>query len=108
MACSSVLTDEGVKIIVAGGCNGWCVANPPIKTAELYDPATDTWTALPDLPFPISSAKMTQLNGKPTIIGGSFQEDPSKPPTQSNYLVSYDYKTNKWNKDGKILLPRSS
>ena len=93
---------------MAGGCNGWCAKNPPIATAEMYDPATDTWTELPDLPIPIHSGRMTQVNGKPTIIGGSIKEDPSKPPTQSNYLVSYDYKTNQWNVDGKINLPRSS
>ena len=74
----------------------------------MYDPATDTWTDLPDMPFAISSAKMIQINGKPTIIGGSIKEDASKPVDQSNYLVSYDYKTNQWNVDGKIQLPRSS
>ena len=99
-----------MKIIVAGGCNGWCAESPPITTAELYDPKTDTWTKLPDLPFPISAGRMEQLNGKPTIIGGRTQF-PNTPPgkvEQSNLLISYDYQTNTWNMDGKINLPRSS
>ena len=97
-------------MIVAGGCNGWCAESPPITTAELYDPKTDTWTKLPDLPFPISAGRMEQLNGKPTIIGGRTQF-PNTPPgkvEQSNLLISYDYQTNTWNMDGKINLPRSS
>ena len=93
---------------MAGGCKGWCVKNPPTKTADLYDPATDTWTALPDLPFPIHSGKMTEINGKPTIIGGVILEDATKGVDQSNYMVSYDYESNQWNVDGKIQLPRSS
>ena len=93
---------------MAGGCNGWCVKNPPVATAEMYDPATNTWTQLPDLPFPTSMAKMEQVNGKPTLIGGATQETPGGPVTQTNLLVSYDYKTNQWNVDGKIQLPRSS
>ena len=97
-----------IKVIVAGGCNGWCVKNPPIRSAEMYDPASNTWTQLPDLPFPISSGKMEQLNGKPTLIAGATQDTPGGPVTQTNLLVSYDIKENKWNVDGKINLPRSS
>ena len=93
---------------MAGGCDGWCAKNPPISTAEMYDPATDTWTQLPDLPFPLSASQMAQVNGKPTLIGGTTQETPKGPVTQTNALVSYDYKTNQWIQDGSINLPRSS
>ena len=101
-------TSSQVKVLVAGGCNGWCVKNPPINTAELYDPATNTWTKLPDLPFPISSGKMEQLNGKPTLIAGSTQNTPGGPVTQSNLMVAYDAEKNQWDVVGKIKLPRSS
>ena len=59
-----------MQVIVAGGCDGWCYENPPLASAELYDPATGTWTKLPDMKYPISSSKMEQVNGYPTIIGG--------------------------------------
>ena len=55
---------------MAGGCKDWCVEHPPMSSAEMYDPATNTWTQLPDLPMPISGGRMEQLNGKPTLIGG--------------------------------------
>lgn len=93
---------------MAGGCNGWCVKNPPIASAEMYDPSTDTWTQLPDLPFPVSGGRMEQLNGKPTIIAGATQGTPGGPVTQSNLLVSYDSLNNQWNVDGKITIPRSN
>ena len=56
---------------MAGGCKDWCVEHPPMSSAEMYDPATNTWTQLPDLPMSISGGRMEQLNGKPTLIGGA-------------------------------------
>ena len=106
-----------MKIIVAGGCNGWCVENLPLASAELYDPATDTWTKLPDMPYPIHSSKMEQVNGYPTIIGG-VTEDFTKESNvaRTGILQSYDPDENQWfvpkmateNKDGSLIIPRSS
>ena len=93
---------------MAGGCNGWCALNYPTASAEMYDPATNTWTKLPDLPFPIHSGKMEQVNGKPTLIAGATQTRTGGKVTQTNKLVSYDIEKNKWNIDGNINLPRSS
>ena len=56
---------------MAGGCKDWCVEHIPTSSAEMYDPATNTWTQLPDLPMSISGGRMEQLNGKPTLIGGA-------------------------------------
>ena len=93
---------------MAGGCNGWGVKNPPITTAEMYDPATNEWTKLPDLPLPISSGRMEQLNGKPTLIGGATQATPGGNVTQSKLIIGYDYKTNQWSIDGQLSIARSS
>ena len=104
-----------MKIIVAGGCEGWCVKKPPIALAEMYDPATDTWTKLPDLPFAISSAKMEQINGKPTIIGGytikgneGLSESGKPKTTKLATLISYDLENKQWNIDGNLNIPRST
>ena len=106
-----------VKVIVAGGCNGWCKLNPPVASAELYDPATDTWTKLPDMPYPISSSKMEQVNGYPTVIGG-VTEDFTKEfnVTRTGILQSYDPDTNEWfvpfqstqGNSGSLVIPRSN
>ena len=74
----------------------------------MYDPVTDTWTQLPDLPIPMSGAKMELLNGKTTIIGGNTQDTPGGPVNPTNILLSYDPKNNQWNVDGNIKLPRSN
>ena len=95
---------------MAGGCEGWCVREPPISKAEMYDPATDEWTTLPNLPFPISQARMENVDGKPTIIGGYTKNTPkeSKVVERLSTLVSYDVENNQWIVDGKINVPRSS
>ena len=36
----------------------------------MYDPRVGEWTTVADLPVPLSSAKMEQLDGLPTILGG--------------------------------------
>ena len=100
---------------MAGGCVGWCEKKPPIALAEMYDPATNTWTRLPDLPFPVSSAKMELVNGKPTIIGGytikgdeGVDIDGAKRTTKLATLISYDLENKQWNVDeGTVKIPRS-
>ncbi len=38
-ACSLVQTRDGrLKVLVAGGCQGWCSQKPAIKSVEMYDP----------------------------------------------------------------------
>ena len=36
----------------------------------MYNPETDDWTRVADMPVPLQSARMELLNGIPTIIGG--------------------------------------
>ena len=77
-----------------------------MKSAELYDPSTNTWEQLPDLPFRLHSAKMEMLGGLPTIFGGyNFDEK-----TQNDILLQYHYKTKQWKPHpiNKLKLARSS
>ena len=39
---------------MAGGCNGWCKENPAVTSAEMYDPDTDLWSRVADLPIPLN------------------------------------------------------
>ena len=36
----------------------------------MYNPETGEWTKIADLPEPLSSSRMEQFDGLPTIIGG--------------------------------------
>ena len=95
-----------MKVIVAGGCDKWCVWFPPTNKAEMYDPATNQWTDLPDLPFPINSASMEMLGGLPTIFGG-YRHDTK---TQNDELLQYNPEKNNWepHPTNKLRLKRSS
>ena len=104
-ACSLVnMPDGSVRVLVAGGCIGWCVSNGPESSAELYNAETDTWTRVADLPTPLSSAKMDMLDGLPTIIGGY---DGTK---TNDVLYQYKADRDQWvaNPDVKLRLGRSS
>ena len=59
-ACSLMNDPETgkVKVLVAGGCDGWCVENPALASAESWDPDTGVWTPVADMPTPLSSAKV--------------------------------------------------
>lgn len=103
-ACSVVVKDKKVRIIAAGGCNGWCAKNPATKSAEMYDPELDIWETVADLPVPISSAKMELLDGVPTIVGGYDNEK------QNGVLYQYFVDTNEWRPHPTtgMRIPRSS
>ena len=92
-----------IRILVAGGCKGWCVENPPIRHAEMYNPETGGWTQVADLPEPLSSAKMEQFDGLPTIVGGFNGTH------QIGILYQYHPDLNQWIPHrAKMRLPRSS
>ena len=44
---------------MAGGCDGWCVENPALASAESWDPDTGEWTPVADMPTPLSSANVS-------------------------------------------------
>ena len=59
------------NILVAGGCKGTCSeTDTGLQTAEIYNPRTDEWSRVADLPVPLHSAKMDLLADVPTLIGG--------------------------------------
>ena len=104
-ACSLLnLPNGSIRVLVAGGCQGWCAKSRPEASAEMYNPETDSWTRVADLPKPLSSAKMEQLDGLPTIIGGI---DGS---TTNDILYQYYSDDDKWvaHPDMKLRIARSS
>ena len=44
--------------------------NKAVKSAEMYNPETDEWTRVADMPVSLNSARMELLDGVPTVIGG--------------------------------------
>ncbi|MFN7829390.1 MAG: Kelch repeat-containing protein, partial [Acidobacteriota bacterium] len=59
------------KVLVAGGLDGNGFGGSPIRTCEIYDPSTGTWTATADLPYELINHTVTLLeNGKVLVAGG--------------------------------------
>ena len=94
-----------IKILVAGGCKGWCEETKiPLKSAEIYDPQSNRWTQVADMPEPIGSAKMEIFDGLPTTVGGT------NGITQISTLYQYDITLDQWfpHPKAKLKTSRSS
>lgn len=62
---------------------------------EAYDPSTDTWSTLADMPTQTVDATASAVNGKCYIIGGSQEGDEGK-MLASVDVDEYDPKTDTW------------
>jgi N-acetylneuraminic acid mutarotase len=58
------------RIYVSGGCIEWTNERPCVPTVEVYDPATDNWTQVSDMPLPKYMHSASVVDGKMYIIGG--------------------------------------
>lgn len=70
---------------------------------DRYDPATDTWTRVADLPAPRShtNAATFVLNGKIWCVGGEIAHN-----APANTVWSYDPAVNKWSRHTNLPNPR--
>ena len=83
----------GDLIYAIGGRDGLTRGDGAIfDTNEVYDPSTDTWTALAPLPLAVSDAAATvAFNGKIYVVGGAL--DPS---SVTNAVQIYDPALDTW------------
>jgi len=86
--------------LVAGGCSDTCSETDiGLKTAELYNPQTNEWKKITDLPVPLHSAKMDLLADVPTLIGGYDGTNRRENPI----IYQYDVFSNLWKTHGVNL-----
>jgi N-acetylneuraminic acid mutarotase len=82
------------KIYVVGG-------RPPRGSDfAVYDPATDTWTKLPDLPTQRNHIAAAAINGKIYVAGGRFLPGNTSPMTDA--LEIFDPATNQWSQGRRM------
>lgn len=60
-----------------------------ISNVEEYDPATDTWTRIANMPHVLAGTSAVSLNGKFYVSGGTFTRPESYPSVVSTMYV-YD------------------
>ena len=71
-------TALGGLLYVAGGrgvIGGPTEEDHSLNTFESYDPATNSWTTLPNLPFGVASAGLVAIGGRLVLVGGEDQSD---------------------------------
>ena len=65
---SAIVIDE--KIHIFGGALGASPATGHVKTVEVYDPVTDTWSQMGDVPRGIGAGSGGVVDGKIYLFGG--------------------------------------
>ncbi len=78
---------DGKLVYVLGGSNG----TSDLATVETYDPATDTWTGLPELPGRRSDLGVAYADGRLVVAGGTSAGQVLKS------VVALDLMTQSWN-----------
>jgi hypothetical protein len=87
------------QVLVTGG---WNDSDGDLRTAELYDPATGTWSATGDMTERRYGHTATQLHLGKVLVSGSY--------TGADFLASaelYDPETGTWSATGSMLTGRS-
>lgn len=81
-ACSAVIDD---KIYVSGGGSGGRYEGPIHATVEVYDPETDSWSSVPDLPTARWALACSSFKERLFVIGGAgdWESHPGLPDVES-------------------------
>src|SRR5258705_593649 len=91
------------KVLGAGGANGDFFFTAT-KSAELYDPATGTWTLTGNLIMPRSNHRATLLPNGKVLVAGGIDWDEGGPIYDSPEL--YDPATGIWSATGSLSTAR--
>jgi N-acetylneuraminic acid mutarotase len=80
------------KLYCAGGVTSTNVdASEALSSAYVYDPADNTWSALPDLPFGLWGSAYSAANGQLVVAAGATQTG------VTNQSFAFDPAANIWN-----------
>jgi N-acetylneuraminic acid mutarotase len=82
------------KLYAIGGAYGQNKNFMLSSAFERYDPESNTWESLPDLPIPILAPGIAVLEGKIFVIGGSTIKNGSQKASDKVYV--FDANKNSW------------
>ncbi len=104
------------RALAAGGCQGSSGFTPPVATAEVFDPATASWSSTTQLPAPICGATGVALRDGRALILDQYLFN------SSGNAFLYDPKSARWSdagglagggtgavllNDGRVLVPET-
>ena len=99
------------RVLVVGGRPNNCAVQcslDALKTAEIFDPATNTWTAAGKLSVSRSGHSAGLLDdGRVVIFGGMTNEDQGVPTQQVTQVEVWDPATGKFSNFGKLHMGRA-
>lgn len=95
----------GDKIYAVGGISGTGNARRALDVAEVYDPASDTWTQASPMPVARSNASVAVVDGKLYIISGRLGVGRSRSTTRG--VAVYDPAEDSWVRASPITNART-
>jgi hypothetical protein len=95
------------RVLIIGGEN---LARRMMASVEIFDPATESWTAGPNLPEPRSNHAAMRLDDGRVLVVGGGKSSPNGQPLGEGVLASsvlYDPASNTFSATGSVLEARS-
>ena len=103
------LTLPDGRVMIAGGANGDFVAQTfnPLSDARIYDPNTNTWSAIAPLSHPRAYPNLIDLGTQVAMVGGLSDIDiVNGTGTPEQIIELAPYSGAAWSDSGSTLLPR--
>lgn len=103
---------DGEVLVAGGGCNGsgfGCDAGSfeaPLRSAEIYNPATGTWTRTGSMKFGRQFFTATLLRDGDVLAAGGFAECDDDMCSDNRSAELYDPTTGKWSVTGSMRTSR--
>ncbi|WP_437751909.1 Kelch repeat-containing protein [Sorangium sp. So ce1389] len=71
---AAILLPNGHVLVAGGRARSRWTFGPEHSSAEVYDPTSDTWTAVGRLPVPHPAPSMVLASGRPVLVGMAYSE----------------------------------
>ncbi|WP_437654680.1 Kelch repeat-containing protein [Sorangium sp. So ce1182] len=69
---AAILLPSGRVLVAGGRSRSEMPAGASLASVELYDPASNTWTAAAPLPMPHPAPSMVLVDGRPVLVGSGL------------------------------------
>lgn len=93
------------KVLVVGGVSKE-LGREPIASAELYDPASGTWSSAGSLPQPRANHTASMMPDGRVLVAGGLTSGEGVGAQSNNSVLMYDAATNSWSPGPPMGTPR--
>ncbi|XYH98433.1 kelch repeat-containing protein [Sorangium sp. So ce1128] len=90
---AAVLLPSGRVVVAGGRSRSEMPAGAALSSVEIYDPASNTWTAAAPLPMPHPAPSMMLVDGRPVLVGSVLNN--ARDSDQFNSAI-YDPESGGW------------